>query len=143
MSSTRARDPSCVFCKILEGELPSHLVTEDEETYVFMDIFPVSAGHTLIIPKAHCENLYELPVAVARAVAATAQRVAVAIRGALAPHGLMVFQLNGAAAGQTVFHYHMHLLPRTEGEPLALASRVPGDPVRLAEQARKIAAALS
>jgi len=143
MPASPPRDPDCIFCKILDGELPSHRVMEDDETYVFMDIFPVAAGHTLVIPKSHHENLYELPVATARAIAATAQRVAVAIRRALEPHGLMVFQLNGATAGQTVFHYHMHLLPRSEGEPLALASRIPGDPARLAEQARKIATAIA
>jgi histidine triad (HIT) family protein len=142
MPTTSPRDPDCIFCRIVAGELPSHRVSEDEETYVFMDIFPVSAGHTLIIPKAHYENLYDLPIGAARAIAATAQRVGVAIRRALVPEGLMVFQLNGAAAGQSVFHYHMHLLPRSEGEPLALHTRVPGDPARLAEQARRIAAAL-
>lgn len=138
-----ARDPSCIFCKIVAGELPCHRVTEDEGTLVFLDIFPVSPGHTLVIPKAHHENLYDLPAGAAEAIAATARRVALAIRRALAPEGLMVFQLNGAAAGQTVFHYHMHLLPRSEGEPLALHTRVAGDPARLADQAARIAAALA
>jgi histidine triad (HIT) family protein len=140
--ATFVRDPTCIFCKIVAGELPSHRVTEDDETLVFMDIFPVSAGHTLVIPKAHCENLYDVPAGLERSIAATARRVALAIRRALAPEGLMVFQLNGAAAGQTVFHYHMHLLPRSEGEPLALHTRVPGDPARLVDQAARIAAAL-
>lgn len=118
-------------------------MAEDERTLVFMDIFPVAGGHTLVIPKAHHENLYELPEESAAAVATMARRVAVALRQVLAPDGLMVFQLNGAAAGQTVFHYHMHLMPRAEGEPLALHTRVPGDPGRLADQARRVAAALA
>jgi histidine triad (HIT) family protein len=143
MSIPSERDPTCIFCKIVAGEMPSYRVAEDDETLVFMDIFPVSAGHTLIIPKAHHENLYEMTVRRAEAVAAMAKRVADAIRTAFAPAGLMVFQLNGVAAGQTVFHYHMHLLPRREDEPLALHTRIPGDPARLADQARSLAAALA
>ena len=142
MSTTATRDPQCIFCKIVAGELPCHRVTEDEQTLVFMDIFPVSPGHTLIIPKPHAENLYEIPEEGAIAIARTARRVALAIRKALAPDGLLVYQLNGAAAGQSVFHYHMHLSPRSEGQELGLHTRVPGDPARLAEQARRIAAAL-
>jgi histidine triad (HIT) family protein len=142
MSTPLERDPSCIFCKIVAGEMPSYRVAEDDETLAFMDIFPVSAGHTLVIPKAHHENLYEMTIPRAEAVAATAKRVADAIRAAFAPAGLMVFQLNGAAAGQTVFHYHMHLMPRREDEPLALHTRIPGVPERLAEQAQSIAAAL-
>lgn len=142
MSTSLERDPSCIFCKIVAGEMPSFRVAEDDETLAFMDIFPVSAGHTLVIPKAHHENLYEMTIARAEAVAATAKRVADAIRTAFAPAGLMVFQLNGAAAGQTVFHYHMHLMPRREDEPLALHTRIPGESARLAEQAESLAAAL-
>jgi histidine triad (HIT) family protein len=141
-TSAPRRDSDCVFCRIVAGELPSHRVAEDLRTLAFMDIFPVSPGHTLVIPKAHYENLYELPLEEVQAVAATAKRVADAIRRALVPQGLMVFQLNGAAAGQTVFHHHVHLMPRSEGEPLALHTRVPGEPERLVEQARRIAAAL-
>ena len=133
----------CIFCKIVRREAPAHVVCEDERTLVFMDIFPVADGHTLIIPKAHCDDLFGADPDDLRAVVDRSRDVAHAISRALAPDGLGVYQLNGAAAGQTVFHYHMHLLPRSEGEPLALASRIPGDPARLAEQARKIATAIA
>jgi len=107
-----------------------------------MDIFPVTDGHTLVITKDHYENLFAASSESLQAVAATAKRVAHALQETLAPEGMMVFQLNGAAAGQTVFHYHMHLLPRTTGEPLALHTRVPGDPQRLATLATALAARL-
>jgi histidine triad (HIT) family protein len=135
-------DPSCIFCRIVAGELPCHRVYEDAHTLVFMDIFPVADGHTLVITKQHAATIFEADEAALTAVAATARRVAHAIRAALAPDGLMVFQLNGAAAMQTVFHYHMHLLPRRTGEALALHTRVPGDPARLAEVAARLAEAL-
>jgi histidine triad (HIT) family protein len=132
----------CIFCRIVRGEAPCHRVDEDALTLAFMDAFPVTDGHTLVITKAHHPDIFATSESDLAAVAATSHRVAAAIRTALAPDGLMVFQLNGAAAMQTVFHYHMHLMPRRAGEPLALHSRVPGDPARLAEVARLIAAAL-
>jgi len=136
-------DPTtCIFCRIVRGEAPSHRVWEDDETLAILDAFPVTDGHTLVITKAHAATIFDASEPSLVAVAATARRVAHALRSVLAPHGLMVFQLNGAAAMQTVLHYHMHLMPRREGEPLALHSRVPGDPARLAELARLLAAAL-
>jgi histidine triad (HIT) family protein len=135
-------ESSCVFCRIVRGELSCHGVHEDAATKVFMDIAPVTDGHTLVITREHFENLHEATPEALSAVMATAKRVADAIRTALAPDGLMVFQLNGAAAGQTVFHYHMHLMPRATGEPLALLARTPGDPARLADLAARLRAAL-
>lgn len=129
----------CIFCRIVRGEAPAHRVCEDELTLCFMDAFPVTDGHTLVITKGHHETLFEAPSESLQAVAATAKRVAHALRAALRPDGLMVFQLNGVAAGQTVFHYHLHLLPRAADEPLALHARVPGDPERLARNAAAIA----
>jgi histidine triad (HIT) family protein len=129
----------CVFCKIICGELPCYRVFEDERTIVFMDIFPVTDGHALVVTKEHHESIFEATGEDLQDVAATAKRVAMAIRKVLQPEGLMVFQLNGAAAGQTVFHYHMHLLPRTAGEGLQLHTRVPGKPERLLELAEKLA----
>jgi len=130
---------SCIFCKIVRGEAPAAMVFEDEHTLAFMDIFPVTDGHTLVVTREHAENVFEASREVLEAVAATAKRVAHALRDTLAPEGLMVFQLNGAAAGQTVFHYHMHLMPRAAGEPLLLHTRVPGDPQRLASLAETLA----
>ena len=132
----------CIFCKIVRREAPAHVVCEDERTLVFMDIFPVADGHSLIIPKAHCDDIFGADPEDLRAVIDRAREVAHAIGRVLAPDGLGIFQLNGAAAGQTVFHYHMHLMPRADGEPLALHTRVPGDPARLAEIAARLAAAL-
>ncbi|HEY8516191.1 MAG TPA: HIT family protein [Candidatus Binatia bacterium] len=124
-------EQDCIFCKIVRGEAPAHRVAEDERTLSFLDIFPVSDGHTLVITKEHYATLFDAPAEALQAVAATAKRVAHALRDVVQPEGMMVFQLNGAAAMQTVFHYHMHLLPRRSGEPLALHTRVPGDPQRL------------
>ena len=138
-----SHDASCIFCRIVRGEAPCFKVAEDEHTLVFMDIFPVADGHALVITKQHAATIFEADEEALTAVAATARRMAHAIRTVLAPDGLMVFQLNGAAAMQTVFHYHMHLLPRREDEPLALHTRIPGDPARLAEQAQSLAAALA
>jgi histidine triad (HIT) family protein len=130
---------NCIFCMIVRGEAPAAKVYEDEHTLALMDIFPVTHGHTLIITKEHAENLFEASSTALQAIAATAKRVAHALKDTLAPEGLMVFQLNGAAAGQTVFHYHMHLMPRAADEPLALHTRVPGDPQRLATLAEALA----
>lgn len=133
----------CIFCGIVSGALPSFQVCEDEQTLVFMDLFPVTAGHTLVIPKRHATDLFEMDEATLAAVSATSLRVARAIDAALAPGGLGVFQLNRAPAGQTVFHYHMHLLPRNEGEPFALHSRVRGDDEVLRDTAARIRASLA
>ncbi|MCZ6783047.1 MAG: HIT family protein [Proteobacteria bacterium] len=132
----------CIFCRIVEGRAPAHRVLEDERTLVFMDLFPVTEGHTLIIPKAHCTNLLDVDEADLQAVARHSRVVAHAIREVIAPDGIGVFQLNGAAAGPTVFHYHMHLIPRTKGGTLQLHTRVRGDPDQLADTARRLAAAI-
>ena len=133
----------CIFCKIVKGEAPAHRVFEDERTLVFMDIFPVADGHTLIIPKAHCANLLDALATDLGPLILHSQKVANAIRAVLNPDGIAVFQLNGAAAGQTVFHYHMHLIPRMLGDALQVHSRTPGDPGRLAETAQRLAAAMA
>lgn len=133
---------NCIFCRIVAGDAPAHRVCEDEHTVAFMDIFPVTDGHTLVVTRRHFANLFEADVAALQAVAATAKRVAHALESVLQPDGLMVFQLNGAAAGQTVWHYHMHLMPRASGEPLVLHTRQPGDPARLQELATALRSAL-
>ena len=137
------QSPNCIFCKIVRGEAPCHKVCEDEHTLVFMDIQPVTDGHTLVITKGHFETIFDATEEALAAVAATSHRVSAAIRDVLRPDGLMVFQLNGVAAGQSVFHYHMHLMPRAAGEPLALHARVPGKPERLAEIAQRLARRLA
>jgi histidine triad (HIT) family protein len=135
-------DPSCIFCKIVAGDAPAHRVWEDDRTIVFLDIFPVARGHTLLVPKEHCVDLFDADPESLRSLMATSKRVATALRRVVEPDGMLVFQLNGAAAGQTVFHYHMHLLPRWSGQELALHSRIPGEPETLASLASEVAAAL-
>lgn len=136
-------DPdSCIFCRIVAKQAPGHVIREDERTLAFMDKFPVADGHALVIPKAHCSNLLDANEADLADVIAHSRAVAHAIREVLAPDGIRVFQLNGAAAGQTVFHYHMHLIPRTRGDPLAVHGRKPGDPETLAATASRLAKAL-
>ena len=132
----------CIFCEIVEGSAPCVKIYEDDSSLAFMDIFPVSAGHTLIIPKAHASNLFEIAPESLAAVSRASRILAVAMGEALAPDGVMVMQLNGAAAGQTVFHYHTHLIPRAEGSSLALEPRVPGKPEELSTLAQQIRAAL-
>ncbi len=133
----------CIFCRIARGDAPCSLVCEDDLTRVFMDIQPIARGHTLIITREHFENLYEISQEALVAVTATSRRLAPAIRRVIAPDGLRVFQLNGAAAGQTVLHYHMHLIPRSAGDPERFPhGRVQGDPAELAEVASELAQAL-
>lgn len=108
-----------------------------------MDIQPIARGHTLILTRDHFENLFEISEAALAAVTTASRRLAPAIRKVIAPDGLRVFQLNGAVAGQTVFHYHMHLIPRSVGDPERFPNgREQGDPVELAEVARELADAL-
>ena len=108
----------CLFCKIINGDIPSTKVYEDEHVFAFMDIMPLSKGHTLLIPKQHCKDLFEMPEEVAGNLYKAAPKVANAIKKAFNPVGLNTVNNNGAAAGQTVFHFHLHLIPRyneTEG----------------------------
>ena len=102
----------CVFCKIIEGELPSMKIDEDANTLTFMDIHPLSSGHCLVVPKRHAATIFEADVRDLEAVMVTAKRVALAIRESLQPDGLNMFQANGAAAFQSVPHFHLHLIPR-------------------------------
>src|SRR5487761_1914397 len=102
----------CVFCKIVAGQIPSAKVHEDELTLAFMDIGEVSPGHVLVTVKPHVENIYGLNDALAAAVFQTAARVARAVKNAYSPEGVTLYQANGVAAGQTVFHFHLHLVPR-------------------------------
>ncbi len=105
---------SCIFCKIANGELPSEKVYEDEKVLAFMDISPVSKGHTLIIPKHHAENVYELNEETAAHLFSIVPKVANALNDTFHPQGLNLLQNNGSFAGQSVFHFHLHLIPRYE-----------------------------
>ena len=133
----------CVFCKIMAKQIPATVVHEDEHTLAFMDIGQVNPGHVLVALKKHVENIFALDEAQAAAVFGSAARVARAIRGAFEPQGLSVYQANGAAAGQTVFHLHIHLVPRYEGDGMALTWPVKNPPrEKLEEAAAKIRASM-
>jgi histidine triad (HIT) family protein len=105
-----------IFTRIVRGEIPAVKIYEDAGTLAFLDIGPASHGHALVICKDEHPDLYSIPVETLAAVQATVQKVARGLRDALAPDGLNIVQNNGAAAGQTVFHYHVHLIPRWEGD---------------------------
>jgi len=133
----------CVFCKIVAGQIPATKVMEDEACVAFMDIGQVNPGHVLVAAKAHAENVYALDEAQAAAAAGMVVRVARAIRAAFAPEGLSVYQANGAAAGQTVLHYHVHLVPRYAGDGMAFTWPVQNPPREALEaNAARIRAAL-
>ncbi|MCG6951091.1 MAG: HIT family protein [Betaproteobacteria bacterium] len=133
----------CVFCKIAEGQIPASTVYEDEDCVAFMDIGQVNPGHVLVAAKRHAQDLYALDDAQAAAVARGVARVARAIRAAFAPEGLSVYQANGAAAGQTVFHYHVHLVPRFANDGMRFTWPVQNPPREvLEEHAARIRAAL-
>jgi histidine triad (HIT) family protein len=129
----------CVFCRIVAGSIPATRVHEDEHTVAFMDIGQVNPGHVLVAVKAHAENIYALDEAQAAAAFRAAARVAKAIRAAFSPAGLSVYQANGKPAGQTVLHFHLHLVPRHDGDGMALTWPVKNPPrERLEEYAAKI-----
>lgn len=133
------QDPNCVFCKIVGGQIPSTKVHEDDHTVAFMDIGQVNPGHVLVAAKAHAENIYALDDAQAAAVFRASARVARAIRGAFSPPGLSVYQANGKPAGQTVFHFHIHLVPRHDGDGMTLGWPVKNPPrEQLEEHAARI-----
>jgi histidine triad (HIT) family protein len=136
------RDSDCIFCRIASGEAPSHKVYEDDEVLAFLDIVPLEEGHTLLIMKEHFENLFEADEDSLASVIRVSRRVAKAIRGVLSPEGVLVVQTNGRAAGQTVFHYHMHLIPRLSGSTRGLHNRRPEDSQKLAELAEILARAV-
>jgi histidine triad (HIT) family protein len=135
-------DPDCIFCKIVAGEVPSTRVDEDERTVAFMDISPATRGHVLVIPREHATDLLEIGPEDLAACAAMAQRVARRQKDALGADGVNLINSCGAAAWQTVFHFHVHVIPRYEGDPLRLPWRPePGDGDEIAAAARELQSA--
>jgi histidine triad (HIT) family protein len=118
----------CIFCKLVAKLIPASIVYEDEATLAFMDLGQVNPGHVLVACKAHVENVYALDEAQAAAVFRTVARVARAVRAAFDPPGLSIYQANGKPAGQTVFHFHLHVLPRHEGDGMQLVWPVKNPP---------------
>ena len=135
----------CIFCKIIQGELPCFKVYEDDKVLAFEDISPISQGHTLIIPKRHYQDLYEIPPEDLTAIHLASKKVIKAISDALNPTGVACVQLNGRGANQVVLHYHLHLIPRIAGSPVLPVTSWeinPGDMDLIKETGEKIAAAM-
>jgi histidine triad (HIT) family protein len=122
-------DPDCLFCKIVAGEIPATILAEDERTIAFMDINPATRGHALVIPRAHAADIHAIDPADLQAVAVAAQKIARrAVSGGLGAAGVNLLNSNGPAAWQTVFHFHVHVIPRYDGDPLRLPwIPAPGD----------------
>jgi histidine triad (HIT) family protein len=136
-------DPNCIFCKIVAGQIPCFKLYEDADTLAFMDINPGNDGHALAISKAHHADLYAMPPALLGAVAATAQRVAKAVKTALGPDGINIVQANGKGAEQSVFHFHLHVLPRRVGDELKMNwGHRAGDMARIKAAYEKVKAAI-
>jgi histidine triad (HIT) family protein len=132
-------DPDCIFCKIVAGELPATIVDEDERTIAFMDIAPATRGHVLVIPRTHTPDLRSVDAQDLQAVAMTAQRLASRITERLGADGVNLLNSSGASAWQTVFHFHIHVIPRYLDDPLRLPWKpVPGDPQEIAAAAREL-----
>jgi histidine triad (HIT) family protein len=136
-------DPNCIFCKILRGEIPCLKVHEDDDTLSFMDVMPQSPGHCLVIPKRHAANIHEISADEAAILIRAAHRLAQAVNKSLRPDGIGLYQFNGGAAGQTVFHIHFHVIPRYKGQELVLHARQMVETSVLQPFASKLATALS
>lgn len=113
-------DSDCIFCKIVAGELPATVVEESQRTISFMDISPASRGHALVIPRTHSSDIHTIDPEDLAAVAAAAKRLATRARDRLGADGVNLLNSSGAAAWQTVFHFHIHVIPRYDGDPLKL-----------------------
>ncbi|GDX81329.1 hydrolase [Deltaproteobacteria bacterium] len=135
-------NPQNIFARILRGEIPAHKVLETDHTLAFMDVMPQAPGHTLVIPKAPAESVFELEPAILAATILEVQRVARVVKQVFQAPGVMIAQLNGAAAGQSVFHLHFHVIPRYDGADFHIHARDMADPAVLAEHAARLRAAL-
>lgn len=132
-------DPDCIFCRIIAGELPGQIVAEDERTVSFMDINPATRGHALVIPRAHAKDLLEIDADDLAACAQAAQRLAQRATDALGADGVNLLNACGATAWQSVFHFHIHVIPRYEDDPLRLPwVPGPGDPGEIEAAAEEL-----
>ena len=135
-------DPNNIFAKILRGEIPCVKIYEDDKTLTFMDVMPEAEGHVLVVPKEAAENILDLSPEGMAAMMATTQRIAKAVDKALSPDGILLKQYNRAAAGQSVFHIHFHIVPRWEDVPMAPHGKVMVQAAVLEPIAAKIRSAL-
>jgi len=135
-------DPNCIFCKIVAGEMPATIVDEDERTIAFMDINPATRGHALVIPRAHSVDLLSVDREDLGATILASQRLAARMREHLAADGVNLVNSCGAVAWQTVFHFHVHVVPRYAEDPLRLPwVPAPGDPQEIAAAAQELTGA--
>jgi histidine triad (HIT) family protein len=132
-------DPDCLFCKIIAGEIEGQIVAEDERTVAFMDINPATRGHALVVPRRHVANVLEIEPDELAATVLAAQRLARLATERLGADGVNLINSCGSAAWQTVFHFHIHVIPRYQGDPLRLPwVPAPGDPHEIAAAAREL-----
>ncbi|MBL8564459.1 MAG: HIT family protein [Hyphomicrobiaceae bacterium] len=142
MNATPAYDPDNIFAKILRGEIPCHKVYEDDDFIAFMDVMPQTPGHTLVLPKAPCRNLLDAPPQVLSRILPLVQRLAQAVKTAMGAEGITISQFNEHAGGQTVFHLHIHIIPRHEDQPMKHHARGFAPKEELEANAAKIRAAI-
>jgi len=132
-------EADCIFCKIVAGEIPAQILEQDQHTLTFMDIAPATRGHALVIPKRHATDLWEIEPAELSAVAQAAQRQSLRVRDRLGADGVNLLNSCRPAAWQTVFHFHMHVIPRYAGDPLKLPwEPIPGDMDEIAAAAAEL-----
>jgi histidine triad (HIT) family protein len=134
-------DDDCIFCKIIRGEIPCFRVLEDDDVLAFMDVNPIAAGHVLVVPKHHSKDIMETPPEWVGKAFAGAGRAAQAVRKTLNPEGINIVQANGPGAKQSVFHLHVHVIPRSSGDGLTMNwELIPGDMDDIGKLAEQIAA---
>lgn len=132
-------DQDCIFCKIISGEIPGQIIDQDERTVAFMDISPATRGHALVVPRRHARNLLEIDPEELHATILAAQRLAAKMPERLGAAGVNLLNSCGRAAWQTVFHFHIHVIPRYEGDPLRLPwTPREGDPDEIAQAAQAL-----
>ncbi|MGI9184856.1 MAG: HIT family protein [Solirubrobacteraceae bacterium] len=132
-------DPDCLFCKIIAGDVPGQIIAQDERTVAFMDINPATRGHALVVPRRHAVNLLEIEPEELAATVLAAQRLARRVTERLDADGVNLINSCGSAAWQTVFHLHIHVIPRYPGDPLKLPwVPAPGDPDQIAAAAEEL-----
>lgn len=135
----------CIFCKIINGEIPAIKVLDEDKVFAFMDINPASRGHMLVVPKSHAENIFEISEPDLSAVMGAVKKCAEAIKEALSAEGVTILQLNGKASDQIVPHLHIHVIPRWENDGLSVSAweMKPGDMEEIKDIARKVKEHLS
>lgn len=117
-SGTTNEEKDCLFCKIIKNEIPSEKIYEDEHTFAFLDINPVNIGHTLLIPKTHSQNIFDVETRALEKIAPVLKKLSLSIKEAVGADGINIISNNGGAAGQLVFHLHLHIIPRFSDDGL-------------------------